>query len=75
MIICFAVVYLTIALLAQSAEQLGEDFLPLLDFLPEIRDRSFFGDPGCCHCFDLTFVCKDQCQDYKEKRILRGKQV
>ena len=33
-IICFAVVYLTIALLAQSVEQWGKDFLPLLDSLP-----------------------------------------
>ena len=41
MVICFAVVYLTIALLAQSAEQWGTDFLPLLDSLPEIGIGAF----------------------------------
>ena len=40
-VICFAVVYLTIALLAQSAEQWGKDFLPLLDSLPEIGIGTF----------------------------------
>ena len=40
-IICFAVVYLTIALLAQSVEQWGKDFLPLLDSLPEIGIGAF----------------------------------
>ena len=34
-------VYLTIALLAQSAEQWGKDFLPLLDSLPEIGIGTF----------------------------------
>ena len=71
-VICFAVVYLTIALLAQSAEQWGKDFLPLLDSLPEIGIGNFSGDPGCRHCFNLTFVCKDQYRNYKEERIFKG---
>ena len=39
----FAVAYLTMSLLAESAQQWGEDFLPMMDSLPEIGTGAFLG--------------------------------
>ena len=42
-VILFAVLYLTIVMLAESVQQWGEDFLPILDSLPEIGIGTFLG--------------------------------
>ena len=42
-VLLFAVAYLTMSLLAESAQQWGEDFLPMMDSLPEIGTGAFLG--------------------------------
>ena len=42
-VLLFAVAYLTMSLLAESAQQWGEDFLPMMDSLPEIGTGVFLG--------------------------------
>ena len=42
-VLLFAVAYLTMSLVAESAQQWGEDFLPMMDSLPEIGTGAFLG--------------------------------
>lgn len=42
-VLLFAVAYLTMSLLAESAQQWREDFLPMMDSLPEIGTGAFLG--------------------------------
>lgn len=42
-VLFFAVAYLTMTLLAESVQQWGKDFLPMMDSLPEIGIGTFLG--------------------------------